>query len=161
MRIARGSIPLRIGAQLALAAWITIVGAPVAGGEEPLAPKLTPKLQDLLRQEMLSVQQASQDILLALVSGDDARVAERAQKIHDSFILQQSMTPEDRAHLMAVAPEDFVTRDRAFHGLSAELATAARAGDRPAQRERFRRMIDSCVECHERYATDRFPEFAP
>jgi len=160
MRIARRSTLRQTGPGLVLVAGIVIGGVPTAGGEEPISPKLSPRLQDLLRQEMVSIEQASQDILLALVRGDDARVAERAQQIHDSFILRQAMTPEDRTHLMAVAPDDFVQRDRAFHALAAELATAARGGDGPAQRDRFGQMIDSCAECHARYATDRFPKFA-
>ena len=95
---------------------------------EPVGPQLTPKLQELLRQEMASVLIASQDILGAIVTGDHATVAERAQQIHDSFILQQSFTEQDRKDLMAAVPPEFVDLDRAFHETSAELAAAARAG---------------------------------
>lgn len=109
---------------------------------------------------MLSIKQASKDILSALIAGDDARVAEIAQQIHDSFILQQSMTPQDKEDLMAAVPKDFVARDRAFHELSADLALAGRDADRDAQHARFGRMIEACSACHARYATDRFPKLA-
>lgn len=132
-------------------------GFALAQVAEPISPKLTPKLQGLLRAEMLSINDASQAILAALVVGDDERVATLAQQIHDSFILRQSMTAEDKAYLMAVAPEDFVQMDRGLHEISAELAQAARVRDRPLQRERFGRMIESCSACHARFATDRFP----
>jgi len=158
-RIGAGLV-LGLGLMLALGLELAIGGLPSAPGEEPISPNLTPKLRELLRQEMVAIQEASQDILLALTAGDEARVAERAQQIHDSFILKRSMTPEDRTHLMTVAPDDFVQRDRAFHGLAAELATAARAGDRPAQHARFGQMIEACAQCHQRYAADRFPDFA-
>jgi hypothetical protein len=121
---------------------------------------LTPKLQDLLQQEMVSVHEASRDNLTATIEGNDEGVAELAQQIHDSFILKQSMTPEDKADLMAAVPEGFVKMDRAFHELAAELAQAARDQDGARQHETFGRMIEACSACHAQYATDRFPEFA-
>lgn len=136
-------------------------GLPAAGQDAgPVSPDLTPKLRDLLRQEMLSIEQASKDILSALIAGDDARVAGLAQQIYDSFILQQSMTPEDEQDLMAAVPENFVARDRAFHAISADLAQAGRDGDRGAQHAGFGRMIEACTACHDRYATDRFQMLA-
>lgn len=134
--------------------------AATAQDVRPVSPDLTPKLRDLLRQEMLSIERASKDILSALIAGDDAGVAELAQNIHDSFILQQSMTPQDKQDLMAAVPEDFVARDRAFHQLSADLAQAASAGERDAQHAEYGRMIEACTACHARYATDRFPMLA-
>lgn len=142
-----------------IAACVAFAGFALAQSTEPVSPNLTPKLQDLLRKEMLSVNEASQEILAAMVTGDDERVATLAQKIHDSFILRQSMTPEDKADLMAAVPADFVRMDRGFHKISAELAQAARAKDRQLQQKHFGRMIDACVACHSTYATDRFPEF--
>lgn len=127
---------------------------------EPVFPKLTSKLQDLLRREMISIDGASRDILSALVAGRDDQVADLAQQIHDSFILQQEMTAEDRQNLMAAVPEGFVRMDRRFHELAAELAQAADAGDRQVQHERFARMLEACSACHSRYATDRFPRYA-
>ena len=154
-----GKFPL-IGPTLAIVVGLA-VGLPASGQEAgPISPDLTSKLRDLLRQEMLSVEEASKDILSALIAGDDARVAQLAQQIHDSFILQQSLTQEDKQDLMAAVPEEFVARDRAFHALSADLAQAGRDGDRDAQHAEFGRMIEACTACHARYATDRFPMLA-
>ena len=154
----RKTSPIR-GTVLALAMGLVFAtgSAAIAQQAKPVSPDLTPKLRELLRKEMLSVEKASHQILSALISGEDARVAELAQQIHDSFILQQSMTPKDRKDLMAAVPDDFVTRDRAFHELSATLAKAGRSGDRTRQHEEFGRMIDACTACHTLYATDRFP----
>lgn len=124
---------------------------------EPVGPRMTPKLQDLLRQEMASVLVASQDILAAIVTGDHVTIAERAQQIHDSFILKQSLTEQDRNDLMAAVPPEFVNLDRAFHETSAQLAAAARAEDVGQELGIFARMTDACVTCHGRFATDRFP----
>lgn len=129
-------------------------------GAEPVGPKLTPKLRDLLRQEMASVLVATQDIVGALVMGDHATVAERAQQIHDSFILQQSLTEQDRQDLMAAVPPEFVELDRSFHEISAALAEAARAEDVAEELSLFHEMTDACIACHARFATDRFPNLA-
>ncbi len=145
----------------ALAAAFAITGGWASAQEvKPVSPDLTPKLRELLRKEMLSIEDASHQIMSYLIAGDDENVAKLAQQIHDSFILQQSMTPEDKQDLMAAVPEDFVTRDRAFHALSDELAEAAREGDRPAQHQKFGEMIEACSACHALYATDRFTELA-
>jgi len=143
-----------------LAVWAALGGFALAQNAEPVSPKLPPKLQDLLRKEMLSISDASREILTALVAGNDERVAALAQQIHDSFILRQSMTSEDKADLLAAVPEGFVKMDRAFHDLSAELAQAGRAGDRSLQQEYFGRMIEACGACHAQYATNRFPSFS-
>ena len=144
-----------------LAAALMIGAAALAEEKtEPVGPKLPERLQELLLQEMNAVYAASVDIMDALIRGEDARVAEQAQAIHDSFILQQEMTEADRKALRAAVPAAFVERDRAFHQLTGELAAAARAGDEARQRALFGEMITACTGCHERYATDRFPGFA-
>ena len=133
----------------------TTAGSPPA--TEPVGPKLPDHVRSLLRQEMIAILGASQSILDALVRGQHDRVAEKAQAIHDSFILQQEMTQADRKALMEAVPKAFVERDRAFHALTGQLAEAARERDAERERTLFGRMIDACAECHARYAHDRFP----
>lgn len=125
----------------------------------PVGPKLPPKVRGLLLQEMNAVSRATHEILDALIRGEDQVVAERAQAIHDSFILKQEMTAEDRSALIEAAPEDFVRRDRAFHQLTGNLAAAARKSDTPRQQALFSDMVEACRTCHARYATNRFPSF--
>lgn len=127
---------------------------------EAVGPSLPPTLRALLIEEMLAVLDASGNILDALVRGQDARVAENAQAIHDSFIMAQQMTDADRETLRTSVPRAFLERDEAFHELSAELAESARNGDRPRQRELFAQLIDACVDCHSAHASNRFPELA-
>lgn len=144
--------------RLLIAAVILPVGGfALAQSPEPVSPRLTPKLQGLLKEEMVSINDASQQIFSALVAGNAAQVATLAQQIHESFIMRRSMMPEDKAHLMSVAPKEFIQMDQAFHAIAAELAQAARVGDTPLQLETFSRMTAACTACHARYATDRFP----
>ena len=154
--LSRAAAVLAVALLLAQGAPAQETGAP----PEPVGPKLTEKLRDMLRREMAAVLGASLEIQDALVRGENARVAELAQSIHDRFILAQEMTPEDRADLRAAVPAAFVERDQAFHELTGELAAAAREGDGARQRELFGEVVTACAACHERYATDRFPAFA-
>ena len=130
-----------------------------AGGAEPVAPKLTPKLQKLFAEEMVAILQASQQIIAALVAGDHAAVAKNAQAIHDSFILDKNLTTPDRHTLETAVPPAFLDLDGAFHLTAAKLAEAARRKDLDLQHYYFSRMLESCQTCHAKYATDKFPAF--
>ena len=146
----------RLAFALAAAA---VLGATAASSwaDEPVGPRLTPKLRDTLRGEMQHVPGASQDILAALVAGDHATVAERAQNVHDSLILEQSLTEQDLKDLEEAVPPAFLELDQAFHRTAAELAAAARAQDAAREAELFGRMVQDCAGCHGRFAADRFP----
>jgi cytochrome c556 len=153
---------MRVIRNLALIAGLTsgILGSLHAGEPaEPVGPKLPDRVRGLLVQEMNAIQGASEEILDALVRGRDEVVAEKAQAIHDSFILKQEMTESDREAPMEAVPKEFVERDRAFHELTGELAAAGREGDGARQRQLFGEMIEACTACHTRYAHDRFPGF--
>lgn len=125
--------------------------APVNVGDE-----LPDNVRALLVQEMQAILTATQAIVEGIVKGQHELVAEKAEAIHNSFILKQKMTADDRKALMAAVPQSFVQRDRAFHQLSAELAEAARAADQPSERELFGKMMEACVGCHSSYASGRF-----
>ena len=124
---------------------------------EPVDPELTPKLKSLLIKEMVQIEQAMQEIFSAIVRGQHATVADKGQAIHDSFILKQSLTEEDRQDLKAAVPAEFLQMDAHLHELSASLAEAGRSEDTPRQLELFDRMAEACVACHSTYTTDRFP----
>lgn len=133
--------------------------APSAWSGKPVGHTLTSKLRSLLQQEMQHVLQAQQQILTALIMGDHGTVAEKAQQIHDSFILEQSLTPQDLEDLEKAVPEEFVALDRAFHGLAENLVQAAKANDAQQEARYFNEMTSACVGCHSRFVTDRFPGF--
>ena len=124
-----------------------------------VAGLLAPKLQDLLRQEMQAVLIATDEIVNASIEGDYAKLADRAQQIHDSFILEQAMTEEDRRTLLHVLPADFIELDEGFHALTAKLAAAARARDQQLVGRYVGDLVAACGNCHSRFATARFPAF--
>ncbi len=126
---------------------------------QPIGPKLTPKLNKFLTEEMRAVNQASQQIVAALAAGDHAVVAKAAQQIHDSFILEKKLTDKDKHDLEAAVPPAFLYLDGAFHLMAAKLAESARHKDGDLQTYYFGRMIEMCQTCHSRFASDRFPAF--
>lgn len=152
MKICR--ILLLLASIPAFSALAAEVPSPSAVGIE-----LPSKVRALLIQEMNAILAAAHDILDALIRGEDAIVADRAQAIHDRFIMHEQMTAADREALHHAVPDAFLERDRAFHRLSAQLAEAARRGDRDGQQRLFAEMIEACTGCHSRYAIDRFPGF--
>jgi len=127
--------------------------------DSAVGSQLPPRVRGLLVQEMSAVLDATKSILDAMVRGQDDGVATNAQAIHDSFIMEQSMTAADRQALLDTVPQAFLERDQAFHGISARLAQAARDGDKQGQMMLFKELINACTDCHSRYASDRFPDF--
>ncbi len=140
---------------------LTITVSFAASATEPVTPKLTDKLDRLLREEMRSIQSAMGQIHSAIVMGQHGKVAEQAQNIHDSFILQQSLTEQDRKDLMSAVPEGFIKLDKEFHQLAAALAEAGRTDDTEKQNRLFGKMTGNCIQCHSTYVSDRFPGVKP
>lgn len=127
-----------------------------AAAAEPVGPNLTEKLRGLLVKEMVEIEAAMQETYSAIIQGRHDEVAQKGQAIHDSFILEQSLTEQDEQDLVAAVPEEFLQMDAHFHQLAASLAEAGKQQDTQAQVNTFNRMTESCVACHSRYVTDRF-----
>ncbi|MDV6315618.1 cytochrome c [Idiomarina sp. HP20-50] len=123
---------------------------------DPVTPKLTDKLSRLLKQEMRSIQSAMASIHVSMVTGEHELVATQAQQIHDSFIMKQSLTEQDKKDLMSAVPEGFVKLDKDFHRLAAGLAQAAKDKDTQKQFKLYNKMTGSCIACHSKYVSDRF-----
>lgn len=141
-------------ASAALLASLALNGAAVAA--EPVGPNLTEKLRGLLAKEMIEIETAMKATYSAIIQGRHDEVAQKGQAIHDSFILEQSLTKQDKQDLKAAVPEEFLQMDKHFHQLAAALTEAGKQQDTQVQAETFNRMTESCVACHSRYVTDRF-----
>lgn len=144
-----------------MAAVLALGTLATVGAKQPeginVGSNLSPKLRGLLIQEMQEIEKASQQIHAAIVQGHHEIVAQKAQEIHDSFIMDQQMTEADTEALLAAVPKAFLVLDEELHELSAELAKAGRERDSARQLERFAEMSKGCVGCHSVYATARFP----
>ena len=93
----------------------------------------------------------------SIAAGEHHRVMSTGRAIRDSFIMKQSLTSQDKQTLMSVLPPEFVRLDRRFHGQAGKLAHAAESRDSELQLFYFNSMLESCVACHSRFASDTFP----
>jgi len=122
--------------------------------------QLPEDIRSLLIEETQAITDGMSNILRGVVTADHELVATQAQGIHDSFIMAQKITDEQRQVLKSTLPPAFVEKDKAFHQLSAQLAEAATAQDSEQQLQLYQSMQAACVACHQQHATDRFPDFS-
>ena len=138
---------------------LTMSLAPAMAGD-PVGPKLTERLKELLTKEMALVGDATSSLAIAIASGDHATVVDLGVKVRDSFILKQSLTPEDKKDLVGAVPKAFLMLDKRFHGMAGKMAAAAEAGDTELQLFYYGQMLEACAQCHSQFAGDRFTGFA-
>ena len=153
-----GKLPGSILGGLIIVILMGMLPAADVRAAEPVAPRLTPRLQKLFAEEMNAILQACQQIIPPLVAGDHAMVEKQARAIHDSFILEKNLTAQDRKHLETAVPQAFLDMDGAFHRVAAKLAEAAQRKDTDLQIHYFGLLLEYCGTCHRRYASDKFPE---
>ena len=122
---------------------------------------LSPGLRSLLSREMQLLQQGMVEILPLYVSGEWAEIEQIAGKMEASYILQQSLTAEQKHELHSKLPDGFIELDQQFHYLSGMLAHAAKMEKDELVGFYYSRMSETCISCHARYATHKFPALAP
>jgi len=122
---------------------------------------LSSETRTLLIQEMQAISDAMGRIHTAVVTGDHATVAEEARNIHDSFVLAQELTKEQRTEIRTTLPAGFVAADWVLHELSGKLTQAGERNDPALERLWYEEMTRACQACHEEYASGRFPGLAP
>ena len=149
----------RIASTAILATALALSGIPASAGD-PVGPKLTDRLKELLATEMAQVGEATSTLAHAIATGDHATVADLGAKVRDSFILKQSLTPEDKKDLVGAVPKAFLMLDKRFHGLAGKMAEAAGAKDTELQLFYYGRMLEACAQCHSQFAANRFTGFA-
>jgi hypothetical protein len=134
-------------------------------GPEPLRVEPVLELSPSLRAAFVATQQqvdrGYQRIALALPRGDWSGVEEGARGIQRASLLEQKLSDEQRDELLRALPEDFLALDARFHRYAEKLVGAAQRGDSDLMALYFAKLSESCVSCHDTYATGRFPGFAP
>lgn len=139
---------------LLLALTAILITTPVHA--EDVTSELNPKLRGLLQQEMIGVEAAMKQVYSAIIRGNHEVVQEKGKAIHDSFILDQELTDQDRKDLKAAVPKPFLKLDQTFHRQAEKLAQAGSKKNTRKQKQLFDRMTNSCVNCHSRFVDERF-----
>lgn len=123
------------------------------------AEALSPEVRGLLAHEMQHIEKGMQDIFSNIVKGEYENITETAIDIENSFIFKRKLTNDQRAELKEKIPKNFIDTDRSFHALAGKLANAAEFEEKEKVQKYFTEMTQTCVKCHETYATHRFPVF--
>lgn len=121
---------------------------------------LSPRLRELLTQEMQALQQGMMSIIPAYVSGNWAEIERIAVTMKDSYILKQRLSDVQAAELNTSLPQSFLQLDERFHYLSGMLSHAAKNRKPELVGFYFSRLGESCVNCHSQFAIHKFPAFA-
>jgi hypothetical protein len=122
---------------------------------------LYPELSDLLSQEMVALQDGMMSIIPAYSSGNWDEIASTAEKMNKSYIMKQNLTEGQIKELHAVLPSAFIEKDQRFHYLAGMLEHVAKERKVELINFYFSEMNESCVSCHTKFATNRFPALLP
>jgi len=98
-------------------------------------------------------------IFSSMISGNYEDIAQKAEKIQNSFILKQKLTPSQQKELQTKLPKAFIELDQSFHSDAGELVNAAEFADKELVDKYFFKMTKTCVQCHSTYALNRFSNF--
>lgn len=118
---------------------------------------LSPELRNLLSKEMISLQNGMMSIIPAYNSGNWGEIETTAEKMKNSYILQQSLTEKQVDELHSLLPDEFIEKDERFHYLAGMLEHAAKSEKPELINFYFSEMNESCVGCHAAFATHKFP----
>jgi len=122
---------------------------------------LSSELRELLKNEMLALENGMMSVIPAYVSGDWSKIESIAHKMKSSYILKQSLTDAQANELHTLLPESFIKLDHQFHYLSGMLEHAAKNEKAELVGFYFSKLSEACVSCHTQYATHKFPAFSP
>lgn len=146
---------------LARAAVVILVSATSMAAEPGMVTSaLSPETRAVLIREMQAIDGAMDRIHTALVTGDHVTVVKEAQAIHNSLVLAQALSDEQRAEIGAL-PQHFLAADRDLHRLAEKLANAGKVRDSQAEQSLLAEMTRACLACHKEFAAGRFPGLAP
>ena len=136
-----------------------LMSAQPSDAGDPVGPKLTERLKELLATEMAQVGEATSMLAHSIATGDHETVNALGVKVRDSFILKQSLTPQDKKDLVGAVPKAFLMLDKRFHGMAGKMAQAAEAKDTELELFYYGQMLEACTQCHAQFASDRFTGF--
>jgi hypothetical protein len=114
-------------------------------------------LRELLSQEMKALQSGMMSIIPAYVSGNWDEIAVTAGKMKNSYILKQSLSESQVKQLHSTLPHVFIEKDKHFHYLAGMLEHVAINKKSELINFYYSEMVESCVGCHEVFATHKFP----
>jgi len=120
---------------------------------------LSPKLRAALVAEMAGVKEGVAGLSTSLATGEWEAAAQRAERIRDSYIMKQKLTPAELEELERALPADFAGMDSRFHRHAEGVAHAAMEHNYELAVFYLSKMMEGCGACHARYATHTLKGF--
>jgi hypothetical protein len=121
------------------------------------ALNLSTDIKSLLQQEMQLLQHGMQDLVPAIISGDNEKITAIAQKMQQSYLLKKKLTQTQRQALHNSLSSTFLQLDQDFHRLAGMLAHVSEKKKTELVSFYFYKLTEACVQCHQEYAQQRFP----
>lgn len=122
---------------------------------------LSHDLRELLTQEMISIQNTMMQMMPLISSGNWHQLAQLAGKIAESHIMKQKLTKAQIEELHDKLPQGFKELDNSFHDLAGMLAHVAQVPHTELVTFYYYKLTETCISCHSKYATHRFPALKP
>jgi len=120
---------------------------------------LSKKLQRLLSAEMNSVQHGMTNLSIAIPAGDWNSIAETAKLIKDGYIMEKKLSNQEMKEFQNSLPSGYSRIDQQYKKFAMGMIDAAKKEDAKAVNTSFYRLNSTCIECHVKYAKERFPGF--
>jgi len=120
---------------------------------------LSKKLQRILSAEMNSVQHGMTNLAIAIPAGNWNSVAETAGSIRDGYILDKQLSEKEMKEFQNSLPAGYALIDREFKQMAKDMIDAAIKADADEVNRLYYRLNGTCIDCHVKYAKDRFPGF--
>ena len=117
-------------------------------------------IKQLLKKEMLAVENGMQKLISTIAMGNWKKTAEIGKQIQASYLMKQELSDEQLKHLHHILPEQFVKLDHSFHHYAGMLAHAAEVKNAEVVSFYFYKMNESCIQCHSSYAQSKFTGFS-
>ncbi len=125
----------------------------VAMSSERLEGALKPSLGRAMQESELVMK----GLLSAYISGQFDVVARIAARLQ-SGLLGKPLASEQQKGLKLLYPEGFFKQEARFYQQARQLEQAAVKKQLDLMGFYYYQLVDSCVDCHRRYALERFPQ---
>ena len=93
------------------------------------------------------------------VAGNWKTISGIGRNMQYSYIMKDSLTQEQLHEIHETLPADFQKLDHDFHDAAGKMAKAASQEDKEKVTYYYFRLTEACIDCHTKYATDKFPQF--
>ena len=131
-----------------------------AGGEDKGLSEipLPKKIHRVLSAEMNRIQNGMTNLAVAIPAGHWKDIIENSKKMKEGYIMKKKLSKEQMETFNNSLPPGYLELDREFQEAAGRLISASGERDGKKVSLHFYKLTESCIKCHAKYATKRFPD---